>query len=53
MYNNLLLGQGTKVRRLELLPDIDVPTTSIKTILFKPEENTEDLSLDDVSSLLI
>jgi len=41
---------GTKVRRLELLPDIDVPTTSIKTILFKPEENTEDLSLDDLST---
>jgi len=41
---------GTKVRRLELLPDIDIPTTSIKTILFKPEENNEQLSLDDLST---
>lgn len=40
---------GTKLKRKVALPEIDLPTTSIKTILYKLGDSKEDPSLDQVS----
>lgn len=40
---------GTKLRRKEPLPDIDLPTTSIKTVLYKLGDGQEEPSVDKVS----
>lgn len=40
---------GTKLRRREPLPEIDLPTTSIRTILYKLGEGQEEPSVDKVS----
>ena len=40
--------QGSKVRRKEPLPDIDLPTTSVKTILYKLASEVKDVELDEV-----
>uniref|UniRef100_F6TNT4 La-related protein 6 n=1 Tax=Ciona intestinalis TaxID=7719 RepID=F6TNT4_CIOIN len=41
---------GTKVRRKEPLPDIDLPTSSIKTLLYKLPDGMEEPTIDGVSS---
>nr|XP_002130806.2 la-related protein 6 isoform X1 [Ciona intestinalis] len=40
---------GTKVRRKEPLPDIDLPTSSIKTLLYKLPDGMEEPTIDGVS----
>ncbi|XP_039252050.2 la-related protein 6-like [Styela clava] len=40
---------GTKLRRKEPLPEIDLPTTSIRTILYKLGDSQEEPSVDQVS----
>lgn len=40
--------QGTKLRRKEPLPEIDLPTTSIKTILYKLGDQEKEPTLDKV-----
>nr|CAB3263389.1 la-related protein 6 [Phallusia mammillata] len=40
---------GTKVRRREPLPEIDLPTTSIKTLLYKLPEGSDEPTIEGVS----
>uniref|UniRef100_H2ZQW1 HTH La-type RNA-binding domain-containing protein n=1 Tax=Ciona savignyi TaxID=51511 RepID=H2ZQW1_CIOSA len=40
---------GTKVRRKEPLPDIDLPTSSIRTLLYKLPDDVGDPTIDGVS----
>jgi len=44
--------QGTKVRRKEPLPEIDLPITSIRTLLYKLSEELESLTVDKVCCCL-
>jgi len=41
---------GSKVRRKEPLPDIDLPTTSVKTILYKLASEVKDVELDELNT---
>lgn len=40
---------GTKVRRKDALPDVDLPTTSVKTILYKLGNDTEEVAINQLS----
>lgn len=41
---------GTKVRRREALPDVDLPTTSVKTILYKLPNDVADVDINELST---
>lgn len=48
--NKLELNKsGTKVRRKEPIPDIDLPTTSIKTLLYKIPDSCLDPTIESIS----
>ena len=43
---------GTKVRRKDQLPHIDLPTTSIKTILAKVPTEETNMTVDEVTYMI-